>query len=115
MKYFKNSIALLVPMIIGAIVVTSSCKKNDDVSSAPSGSQDQPTSVITTNQGNGNSYTVTANDGHLIGINSKSNVVNPKTGGPVSVEGCGASLAPGVVALSGFYLSNGQIGSVLSD
>src|SRR5947209_3663674 len=37
MKYFKNSISLLAALTIAAIVLTSSCKKNDEVSGTCAG------------------------------------------------------------------------------
>lgn len=54
-------------------------------------------------------FKVTSKDGHIIGINGVSGK------GGANAGGCVATLAPGVGVLSGFYLSNGQVGCVLSD
>src|SRR5437867_359364 len=101
MRSLKYSLSSLAAFAVTAILITGACKKNDDASVAPANSQDPSGIIATSNRSNDNTYAITAKDGHLIGINGKENSVNPKTGGTMTIEGCGPTLAPGVAALSG--------------
>src|ERR1041385_648507 len=107
--FIKKSHLFVATILAATTIVFSSCKKNEEAS-IPAG-QEQ----VSNGTGSGsNTYTITSHDGHTIGINGVNQGSTPGSGSAMS-GGCAASNAPGVGALSGFYLSNGSIGCVLSD
>jgi len=125
--YFKKSLSVVATMFVASTILFTSCKKNDDVSSATGlpgnqtatgiapgiavqgASSNVATAVNADNQTA--SYTVTSNDGHTIGINGVKPAGNPKTGLNM-IQSCGAASNLFVVAQSnsgGCLLANAWI------
>src|SRR4051812_21329121 len=106
----KNYILVLSAIVAGSLMLTTSCKKNDDISNlSPASSGDNQTSLPVTD-----AYTIVASDGHAIGINGTRTETIAR-GSETVVNGCGSASVLVVRAISNVALSGGAMGCVLSN
>ncbi len=108
MKLSNSYVLALVAVAMGTTVFITSCQKDQD--------NDTPTKGITQeqNQDNSNSFTITSQDGHVIGINGAKTDGRGKQS-TSTINGCGAASNLVISAISNQFFSDGSTGCVLSN
>lgn len=113
---FKKSGFILLAIIAGTtIMMSSSCSKNNNGDSALPSDQGGQMTTANDNPSVVNSFTITAADGHLIGVNGVKPIIMPDKGNANAPTGCSSASNLKVAAVSGIYLSNGTYGCILSN